>query len=168
MDILDIVDINDNVIGTATREECHTNPKLLHHTVHFTLYDPVANSVLFSQRSYKKSHDAGLYCFMGEHILTGESYMDALKRGASEELGLEVIKAKEFAHNIFSYNKQTELVRFFIGQWDGQDFRIDPEELESVFWVRSHKLQTIDLALSEMARYWIDNVNWRDVEASFS
>jgi isopentenyldiphosphate isomerase len=55
-EILDVIDENDNVIGTATREQCHTDPKLLHHTVHFTFIDRKNSKILLTQRSFKKKH----------------------------------------------------------------------------------------------------------------
>ena len=81
-EIFDVVNEKDEVIGTAPREECHSNPGLIHHTVHFTLIDRKKKRVFLTQRSFKKEHDAGKYCFLGEHMLSGESYEDALKRGS--------------------------------------------------------------------------------------
>lgn len=37
IELLNVIDLNDNIIGQASRAECHQNPQLLNHTVHFTL-----------------------------------------------------------------------------------------------------------------------------------
>ena len=43
-EILDIVNEDDEVLGQATKAECHKDPKLMHRTVHFTLIDPLSKS----------------------------------------------------------------------------------------------------------------------------
>ena len=37
--MFDVVNEQGEVIGRATREECHANPTLIHRTVHYTLVD---------------------------------------------------------------------------------------------------------------------------------
>lgn len=162
-EIFDLVDRNDAVYGTATREECHSNPKLIHRTVHFTLIDQRKSKVFLTRRSVGKEHDAGKYCFLGEHILTGESYDDAIKRGMIEELGFVPKKFREIVHNIFTYNTQTEFVRFYIVFWNGEKIVWDEKEIEQIFWIKAGSLENDKFNFSEMTKHWINNVDWNSV-----
>ncbi len=161
-EILDIVNEKDEVIGTATRKDCHSNPHLIHRTVHFTLVDPRNKKVLMTIRSRKKKHDGGKYCVLGEHILSGKTYIDAIKRGVNEELGFVPQKFKELSHNIFTYDNQREFVRFFIILWNNEQIKYDTSEIEDLVWVDIDKIVSADLDYSDMTRYWIKTIKWSD------
>jgi len=103
MKYFDIVSKKDEVVGKMTAKLCHADPSLIHRVVHFTLVDPKTKNVLITQRSFDVKFDSGKWCFMGEHVLSGDSYENALKRGVKDELGLEVKKYDELGSNIFSY-----------------------------------------------------------------
>lgn len=163
-EILDVVDENDNVIGTATREQCHTDPKLLHHTVHFTFIDRNNKKILLTQRSFKKKHDAGKYCFLGEHILSGESYEKALIRGCMEESNYIAKDYKELAHRIVSYEKEREYVKFYLIDFDGSNLDFGKDEVEQYLWLDIEDLKNIKLDISEMTKYWIDNIEWSNIQ----
>lgn len=163
MEILDVVDENDRVIGQATKEECHNNPSLIHHTVHFALIDKGQKKVLITQRSLSKSHDAGKWCFLGEHILAGESYTKGAKRGVQEELGFSPKKLKELAHNTFHYQQQTEMIRFFAIYYEGEKIDYDQKEIIQLKWLTLEELINARADYSEMTKYWIENINWQEV-----
>jgi isopentenyldiphosphate isomerase len=59
----DIVNENDEVIGTATREECHNNPNMIHRCVHFTLYNENTKKIFFSKQPIRKRKDQGMNVF---------------------------------------------------------------------------------------------------------
>lgn len=162
-EILDIIDENDNVIGTATREQCHTDPKLLHHTVHFTFLDRKNSKILLTQRSFKKKHDAGKYCFLGEHILSGESYEEALVRGCKEECNYFAKDFKELLKHLFEFNRKRELVKLFLVDYDGSKLEFEIEEIEKYMWLDIKSISESDLDISEMTKYWIDNIDWHKV-----
>lgn len=162
-EILDIINKNDEVIGTATREECHNNSKLMHRTVHFTLVNRSTGEILITRRSVKKTHDGGKIAFLGEHLLSGESYFVALKRGIKEELGYNISDGLELAHKIFSYDNQTELVRFFVGFCNEDNLVFDHDEIENIWWIKLKELKSLSNEVSSMTKYWIDNVKWKDV-----
>lgn len=163
MEIFDVVNKNDQVIGRASMEECHSDSSLIHRTVHYTLVDGKQKKVLLSLRSYKVKHDGGMDCFFGEHMVAGESYEEGLKRGVEEELGFVPKKFKEAAHNIFTYDKQREVVRFFIVFWQGEKFKLEKAEIESVKWLSLEEIREGDFNLSDMTRYWIENVDWKSI-----
>lgn len=162
-EILDIIDEEDNVIGQATRKECHSNPNIMHRTVQFAVVDDIKGMVLLTTRSIKKSHDGGKITFLGEHILSGEGYEEALKRGAREELGINVERFKEISTKIFPDVAQKELVKFFLIFYTKGDISCDPEEIDDYKWVGIKDIKGWKDKVSDMTRYWIENTDWEKV-----
>lgn len=161
MEVFDVVDENDNIIGEATKKECHSNPKLIHHAVHFTLIDKSNGKIFLTQRSYKKENDPRKLCFPGEHMLKGESYKDGLKRGVKEELGLTEINFKEVGRNIFRMSNQTELIRFFLVYFSGEELKVDRSEIIDLIWLTPEDLLRGKDKYSDMTRYWVENIKWK-------
>lgn len=84
---LDLVDKNDNVIGKATREECHK--KGLLHRVVIALVLNKDYKIFVSKRSKNKYYCPGHWAIpIGGHVESEETYEDALKRELDEELGI--------------------------------------------------------------------------------
>lgn len=162
VEVFDIINEDDVVIGQATRDECHSNPKLLHRTVHFTLVDSTQNTILITQRSFKKKNDAGKYCFLGEHVISRETYEDAVTRGVIEELGFKPILVKEVSKQLFKYDNQSELVKLFIVFYKNEQLNWDSDEIESLNWVKLDKL-TEKPNYSGMTNFWIKHVNLKEL-----
>ena len=160
MEILDIINEKDEVIGTATREECHNNPNIMHRVVHFTLYDKDLGKILLTKRSLKKRPDPGKIIFLGEHVLSGETYEDALLRGVKEELGFLPKYFKELGIKIFKQEEQKEYAKFFIIFFDGEEIMADRCEIESEWWLDIKELKNFNDNLSSITQYWIDSIDW--------
>lgn len=163
MKFFDIVSDTDQVIGKKSAVECHANPKYLHRVVHFTLQDPQTKKILIAQRSFAVAFDTGLWCFMGEHVLSGESYYDAVARGVRDELGVSATKWEEKAKTIFAYATQREYARFFMVEWTGENLQPDSAEIEAVAWVTIEELQQSIHTYSSMTQHWITHVDWESV-----
>lgn len=155
--------MHDNVVGIASREECHENPKLIHRAAHFTLIDKKNNKILLTQRSFTKDCDPGKFCFLGEHTLSGEKPSEAMIRGAKEELGVNVTNPIELGKNIFSYQQQTELATFFIAELKDQQIVFDKDEIVQVFWINLEDLRSSNLDIPPISKYWIENVQWNKI-----
>lgn len=153
-ELLDIVDENDNVIGQEMRSVCHSNPKLIHHTVHFTLIDPRTNKIFLHQRSFSKQSDPGKICFFGEHIQAGESYNKAIKRGVSEELGFNPKRFIELSTHKFVYDQQTEIVKFYLVIWEEEEIKIDQTEAINTFWYDQTELVKNMKTYSDITQHW--------------
>ena len=83
MELFDIVNINDEVIGTMDRETAHKN-RQLHRVAAVYVFN--ASGQLYVQL-YKKS--GGLYDHsVGGHVSKGETYMQGAVREAKEELDI--------------------------------------------------------------------------------
>lgn len=87
MEYVDVVNENDEVMETVSKQEAHEKG-LLHRTVIAEVIDKDGNWTLVEQSSDRQ--DAGQYVSpIGGHVTTGESEDEALKREAEEEYGLK-------------------------------------------------------------------------------
>jgi len=163
-EVLDLVDIKGNVIGQATKRECHSNPELVHRTVVFAVVDKEKKKVLLTKRSLSKENDPGLNTFLGEHILSGEIPFEAVKRGVKEELGFLPIDVIDLdGSHIFRQEHQTELVSFFAAIYNGEEISFDKEEMDSIWWIDLDDLLKYKEEVSEMTKYCIDNSDWSKI-----
>lgn len=158
MEILDVVDEQDQVIGRATRDECHVDPTKIHRTSHFTLFDRKSGKILLTQRAFSKKSDPGKMCFLGEHVHAGETYEEAVQRGVVEELGFTPNIITPKAKNLFHFSTQTEFGQFFLVDWEGQEIKFASEELETVLWLSPEEILRQNLDYSDTAKYWIETI----------
>lgn len=87
-ELLDIVDHDDSVIGTATRGEIHQQG-LMHRSVHIIVLDG-AGRVLLQKRSMQKDQCAGMWdTACAGHVESGQSYAETAPRELQEELGID-------------------------------------------------------------------------------
>ena len=85
---LPIVDEKGEVTGQAPRSICHSGSKLLHPVVHLHITND-RHELFLQKRSMKKDLLPGMWdTAVGGHIGVNEKVEDALKREASEELGI--------------------------------------------------------------------------------
>ncbi len=93
LEIVDIVDENDKVIGQDTLQNAH-NKGLWHRAVHVWVFN--SNGELFIQQRNRKKMIVPLHwdSSAAEHSQSGESYEQAAVRGLKEELGIDADKLK--------------------------------------------------------------------------
>jgi isopentenyl-diphosphate delta-isomerase type 1 len=95
-EIFDIVNENDEVIGTGTRKDIHQK-KLMHRAVHAIFFNWSRN-ILLQKRSMGKDTFPGVWTTScSGHVDSGESYEDALIRECKEELGVS-LKLSDFKY----------------------------------------------------------------------
>lgn len=163
MKIFDIVNEQDQLVGSASALECHSNPNLIHRVVHFTLVD-VQGKILLSKRSSQVKFDSGLWCFMGEHLISGDDYPTAVYRGIEDELGFHPDEGiGEKCKTIFHSKSQTEFARFFVGYYQSGKLKPNPAEIEALKWVTLEELVDNKDNYSLMTQYWVDNCNWKRI-----
>jgi len=125
----DVVDENNNVIGKATREECHTKG-LWHRAVHIIIVNS-KGEILLQKRSMKKDLYKGYWIDAAAgHVDSGETYEETAERELKEELGISTKLTKLFDFKKYTGN-DNEIIRVFGGKHDGP-FRINKEELDFV------------------------------------
>lgn len=135
-EFLPILNDNGEVIGKATRKECHSGLMLLHPVVHLHIIKP-GGYIFLQKRSFNKDIQPGKWdTAVGGHVDNGESIDDALLREAHEELGLIDIKPHKLTSYIFCSEIERELINvYYIVVDDDFYAEFDSNEIEEVrFW----------------------------------
>ncbi len=128
-----VVDGDDRVIGRASREECHSENRLIHRSVYVFLINS-ENRILLQRRSTSKDLYPGYYTASATgHVNYGESYEDAARRELKEELGvdaplIEICKFKSFS------SVEREISMLYVCRYDGP-IRYDEEEISEVLFM---------------------------------
>lgn len=138
-ELFPVVDLSGNVIGKATRGECHdSRSMLLHPVVHLHVFTPGRGALLLQKRSAAKMIQPGKWdTAVGGHVDYGESVAEALLRETREELGVDASAATAVGRYVWESSVERELVNIFEMVADPDTFRsdFDPEEVEEVrFW----------------------------------
>lgn len=88
-EMLDIVNEHDEVVGQATREDCH-RLNHLHRAIHIVLTNS-RQDIFVQLRSHRKDTNPGLWdSSAAGHVDAGESYIDCAVRELHEELGIRI------------------------------------------------------------------------------
>lgn len=126
-ELFDIVDEDDQKIGTASREECHKSG-LIHRSVMFFVFDD-EGKVLVTKRTETKDFFPGYWSIvLGGHVHASETYEEAVIREIEEETGL---KEKPFFMDSFKKRilEEKENVKVY-GLVVKRGLKLDEEELE--------------------------------------
>ena len=88
-DLLQLVDSNDEDLGTATRAEVHAMG-LPHRSVHVMVHDGQGRILLQKRSRWKDTSPGKWDISVGGHLDPDESYLEAALRECAEEIGLQV------------------------------------------------------------------------------
>ncbi len=136
VEYLDIVDENDNVVGTAPRSDVHIKG-MWHRAVYIFVFN--SNGELFiQQRSDIKDTEPGLWdCSVTGHPSSGQDYYDAAVREAMEEIGVNIrpkplffMRYRPYRHHLWIYKAK-----------HNGPFRLDPVEIKGGKFILLNKLE---------------------------
>ena len=89
LEMLEVVDENDNVIGLETRGKIHQNG-LLHREIHIWFLTP-KSEIIFQHRSKNKdTYPNKLDATVGGHVNPNMSYKETAIKECREETGLDI------------------------------------------------------------------------------
>ena len=133
-EIFPIVNTEGEVVGSATREECHAGTFLLHPVVHLHIFNSAGELYLQKRVMTKKIQPGKWDTAVGGHVDYGERIEDALLRETREELGVRDFTPEFLMRYEFRSQVEAELVYIYKCEYDG-DFNLDPSEVdEGRFW----------------------------------
>ena len=119
-ELLPLVDEEGNVIGCATRGECHDGSKLLHPVVHLHVFDSQGRLYLQQRPLWKDIQPGKWDTAVGGHVDYGEDVPTALQREAREELGIETFVPEFLMRYVFESERDRELVHVYRTTYDGE------------------------------------------------
>lgn len=141
-EVFEIVDKNDNVIGTEKRSIVHQKG-LLHRASDVFVLDGKGR-IFIQRRSFEKLIGPGLWdVSAAEHLKPGENYKEAAVRGVKEELGVKALDIEKIGEREQRYDfgelQDNEKVQAFKCTFKGK-IKIDKDEIEEGKWVSKKEL----------------------------
>lgn len=115
-----LVDEQGNIIGAATRGECHSGSKQLHPVIHLHVFNSQGELYLQKRPEWKDIQPDKWDTSVGGHVDLGESVEMALKREAAEELGITDFTPETIIHYVFESAREKELVFVHKTVYDGE------------------------------------------------
>ena len=112
-ELLPLVDEQGNVIGCATRGECHSGTKPLHPVVHLHVFNPQGDLFLQRRPDWKDIQPGKWDTAVGGHVDWGETVEEALRREVREEIGLTDFVPEVITRYVFESARERELVNVF-------------------------------------------------------
>ena len=139
----DIVDENNNIIGSAPRSECHGNPKLIHRTAH-VIVESTKGEILLQKRSMNKDIQPGKWdTAVGGHFDSGETADQAVRREMNEELNIPKTAPLTFLFELKERNEiESENISVYKLVSDGP-FQFQKEEIDEIKFWNKEDLQNI-------------------------
>jgi isopentenyl-diphosphate delta-isomerase type 1 len=133
-ELFPLVNDNGDVIGKATRKECHSGSFLLHPVVHLHVFNS-KKELYLQKRALNKDIQPGKWdTSVGGHVDYGEEVNTALRREVHEELGITDFDPIYIKSYKFVSSREAEYVNCFYTFYDGP-ITPDPVEIsEGRFW----------------------------------
>jgi len=132
VDLVEIVDENDFVVGIATRKEMRT--KMLRHRTSFVLVFNSRGEIFITKRASCKDYEPGKWEIgQGGVMEQGETYEENAKRELMEELGIE--SSLEY---LFDFHFDSERVRYIAKAYRTKHngpFELQKNEIEEGKWI---------------------------------
>lgn len=115
-----LVDEQGNIIGAATRGECHNGSKLLHPVIHLHVFNSKGELYLQKRPEWKDIQPGKWDTSVGGHVDLGENVEMALKREVREELGITDFVPETIIRYVFESAREKELVLVYKTVYDGE------------------------------------------------
>lgn len=141
-EIVDLVDRNDHLIGTISKKEVNSNPKLFHREIGVILHAQ-DGKILYQQRSHQKSvHPLYWSISVEGHIPAGLDPEFGAHRELKEELGIDT-KLKFLFKRQINLPNETYFGYYYEAIYNGEKIKIEPEEIEQIQFMHKEDLQTL-------------------------
>ena len=117
VEMVDVVDENNRVIGETPRKGVHKTDKL-HRAVHIFMLDSDGRLWIERRGQSVDTHPGFYDSSAADHVSKGESYDEAARREALEELGIEDLELKPCYDLPLGPDTKNEFVRLYITKSD--------------------------------------------------
>lgn len=139
-----LVNENGDETGTASREDCHGNPELIHKVVHLLVQNS-SGDIFLQKRAQNKDIQPGKWdTSVGGHVQYGENETEALARETQEELGVRPADPEQLYVYVWRTDVETEYVTTFCMVHEGPFYLQEEEIDEGRFWSREEIARSLD------------------------
>ena len=141
-EIFDIVDVEDKVIGRASREEVHRQG-FLHRSAHLLVFDEQGR-VLLQKRSMEKDTFPGKWdSSVSGHVDSGEHYDQCIVREAKEEIGLDLEEVPEKLFKVEACEQTAQEYTWVYRTISGGPFTPNEKEISEIRWNTSDEVRVL-------------------------
>lgn len=138
---LDIVDENDNVIGRDLRNNIYAKGLDRNIRVINIFIFNSKGKLLLPKRSINRRIFPGCFDFScGEHVMSGEDYYRAAKRGLEEELGIKDVELIELG-KLTPKDKVSCLMKVYELEYDKEIMNYDKDGIDKLYWCDLEKVR---------------------------
>ena len=141
METLDVVNLENKVIGQATIKEIYEK-KLPHRICHVLVFNSLGEMLLQLRSKNMRFTPNHWSTPVGGHVSSGETYEQAALREGLEEIGVK-LELGEFFDDVYQANGLTKFLRTFVAKHDGP-FKVNPEEVEKVEFFALDKIAKLN------------------------
>jgi isopentenyldiphosphate isomerase len=140
-ELLDIVDENDSIVDQQMRSTVH-ELGLWHRGVHIFLFTPEKKMLVQKRSADRVNSPSALDCSVSEHVIAGESYLEAAVRGMKEEMGISEIEIKPLVKFSMNYGfNDNEISTLYEGVVDPEKVKFDSVEIEQITYHSADEIQ---------------------------
>ena len=119
-ELFPVLDEAGNVVGKASRGECHNGSRLIHPVVHLHLLNSRGELYLQKRPAWKDIQPGKWDTAVGGHVDYGETIEEALRREVREEIGLEDFTPEKICHYLYDSDREREMVYVYRATWDSE------------------------------------------------
>ena len=142
LELFDIVDDDNVIVGQAPRDECRGDPRLVHRAVHVLVFNH-QGELLLQKRPVTKDIQPGKWdTSVGGHLDQGETFLAAAKREMQEELGLSGVPLTFLYPSKIRNEIESENIETFLAVTD-QIVTPAPDEVDEVQYWRSSEIERL-------------------------
>lgn len=138
MEYLDIVNLKDEVVSQATREEIYQQ-KLAHRIVHLFIFDEDDRLALQLRSAKVKFCPNCWSTIVGGHVQSGETYEEAILRESEEEIGIKP-EIEFFSYDSYSKDGLNKFLKVYKTNFKGE-LKPNPEDIQKVSYFSLKELQ---------------------------
>ena len=122
------------LIGQASRQDCHNGSFLLHPVVHLHVFSSKGELYLQRRAMHKDLLPGYWDTAVGGHVIYGETIQQALLREVQEEIGITDFTPKHLETYRYDSSRESEMVHVYKAIYDGPFHWNDGEVMDGRFW----------------------------------
>lgn len=119
-ELFDLVDENDNLIGSIKRREAHRDRSRIHRSVSILLFNSKGELFLQKRSLGKDTYPNHWTVSASGHVRVGQTYREAAEAELSEELGIcKTPTLTLITKQLIRYPNETEYQTFYFANYNG-------------------------------------------------